>query len=1232
MNGPKYLSFILLFLLLSNCATYKPQYKNVRKSSPVVSPKNIIHSFYLVGDAGNSPLETKTPTLQKLKSVLKNTSKNNTVLFLGDNIYPAGLPKKGAKNRAFAIHQLNAQTSIVKNFKGKNIFIPGNHDWYSNGLKGLKRQQKYVEKKLGKNTFLPKNGCPIEKVNISKEIVLITVDSEWFLTNWDKHPTINDDCEIKTRVAFFNEFESLIKKARGKTTIVALHHPLFSNGPHGGQFSLKQQIYPLENKFPLPFLGSFINLVRKTSGASNTDLQNNRYIEFKNRIITLSQENEKVIFVSGHEHSLQYLKQDNLPQIISGAGSKTTPTRNVGGGEFSYGSPGFAKLNILSDGSSEVVFFSTKSNSIVFQAQVLPPDIKIKKTTYPSIKEPFTIASIYSGKEIQKGKLYTKIWGERYRKYYGTKINVKNVDLDTLFGGLKPVRKGGGHQSKSLRLEDKEGREFVMRALRKNAVQYIQAVAFKNQHIAGQFENTYSENLLLDIFTGSHPYAPFVIATLAKAVGVFHTKPELYYVPKQKALAEYNTDFGNELYMIEERAASGHGDKSNFGFSNKVISTNDVLKKLRKNANFKIDENAYIRARLFDMLIGDWDRHEDQWRWAIFKKGTKTIYKPIPRDRDQAFSIMADGALLNFVTKSVPALRLMQSYGEEMESPKWFNLEPYPLDMALINESKKATWNRQVKHIQKKLTPSTIDEAFVHFPEEILGKTTNEIKRKLKGRLKNLQKIAHEYYLHLTKFSVIKGTDKSDWFDVERLPNGQTKITGYRIKKNKKEAVFHQKIYTKENTKEIWIYGLDDKDTFVVFGKGKNPIKIRLIGGQNNDTFTIKNGKKVTFYDYKSKKNNITTTKGIQKLTNNYKTNVYDYKKLKYDAFAILPTIGFNPDDGIKTGLTNTYTTFGFERNPFTAQHILEASYYFATKGYELNYSGEFSNIYKNWNLLAEIQFTSPNYAINFFGFGNNSQNLNAIDDDMYEEDYNRVKIRFLKTAASLIWRGKLGGSFKIGASYESNKVDKTLGRFINVTNQISNTVFETQKFLGAEATYHFSHNDNNAFPTLGMETNLQVGYKKNTNNANRFGYLITSLRFDYKLTENGQVVLATKLKNHLNFGTGYEFYQAASIGGKNGLRGFRNQRFTGKKAFYQNTDIRFNLRKIRTSLVPINIGFFSGFDYGKVWDSYNVSDNWNTSFGGGIFFNAADMINANISVFKGSEPARVSFSLGFQF
>lgn len=1230
-NHKAILTLVVMFVV-SACATYKPQYKSSNTDSSFPD-KAIAHSFYLIGDAGNSPLGTSSKGLQAFKVALSKASKQSTALFLGDNIYPKGLPKKEDEGRDFAEHQLNIQTEAVKDFEGKTVFIPGNHDWYSDGLKGLKRQEKYVEDILGKNTFLPENGCPIEKVNISDDIVMIVVDSEWYLTGWDKHPTINDDCEIKTRTKFFDEFEGEIKKARGKTTIVAMHHPIFTNGPHGGQYSFGSHMKPI------PVLGTLKNVIRKTGGVTIVDIQNKAYNEFKKRIVTLSQENDKVIFVSGHDHNLQYIVQDNLPQIISGSGSKETATRNGGKGQFSYGIQGYARLDVFKDGSSHVRFYSAEDDAIVFQTQVLEAEDKTIKS-YKGTTDKEVMASIYSEEETTKGGFYKMLWGKRYRDAYNTKVKVPTVRLDTLLGGLTPVRKGGGHQSKSLRLKDGEGREYVMRALRKSATQYIQAVGFKDQYIEGQFEDSFTEGLILDVFTGSHPYAPFTIGTLSDAVGIYHTNPVLYYVPKQPALGQFNNEFGNALYMIEERADSGHGDKASFGFSNSVISTDDLLKELIEDEDHVLDEAAYIRARLFDMLIGDWDRHEDQWRWAEFKENSKKIYRPIPRDRDQAFSIMADGALLGFGTTAIPALRLLRSYKEDLKSPKWFNLEPYPLDMTLINQSPKSVWDTQVKHIVDNLTDAVIDEAFLSFPPEVSKEVIKGIKRKLIGRRHNLQAISDKYYNYISKFAVIKGTDKDDWFQIERLPKGKTKVTAYRIKNGEKSDVFHERTYTNINTKEIWVYGLDDDDIFDVSGEGDQLIKIRLIGGQNNDTYTIKNGKRITIYDHKSKKNTFVTNHGRKKLTDDYETNVYDHKKLKNSGNQFIPTLGANPDDGFKIGFSNTFTNYGFARNPFTSMHNISGGYYFATQGFDLEYEGEFAKVIGMMNLAIEAKFTSPNYAVNFFGFGNNTPNPEADETDGLDVDlnYNRVKLKTLKFAPSLVWRGRLGASFKIGLLYESYEVEETEGRFIN-DQFIGDNTEVNNDFYGIDAKYHYENFDNKAFPTLGMTVALQTGYKNNVSDSRGFAYIIPELGFDYKLVPSGQLVLATKLKGHVNFGDNFEFYQGANLGANNGLRGYRNERFTGKSAFVQSTDLRLNLRKIKTGLLPLNIGLYGGVDYGRIWvdDDFLLNPNdhsndWNTSVGGGIFANAADMVTLNLSAFNSDDGLRLAFKLGFGF
>jgi len=1219
------IAIFILSLLCNACATYKAQYKDDDSSSSFPD-KEIEHSFYLIGDAGNYELGASSEVLNAFKEELNTASKQSTAIFLGDNIYPIGFPDKNHKYRSVAEKRIKAQTDVAQGFKGRTVFIPGNHDWYS-GVKGLKRQEEFVEDALGKNTFLPENGCPIEKIHVTEDIDVILLDSQWYLTNWNNKPTINDDCQIKTRAAFLNEFSSLIKKARSKTTIVAIHHPMFTNGPHGGQYSFKNHMSPL------PLVGTLINVFRKTNGLNNVDLQNTHYNELKQRLVTLAQANKKVVFVSGHEHSLQYLEKDNLKQIVSGSGSKKTRTRNVGAGLFSYGTPGYARLDVFKDGSSYVRFYSVTDDKIVFQTNVFQPDLK----TYETYNEDFpdtVMASVYTAEETNASKTQKYFWGERYRKYFSTKVKTPTVNLDTLFGGLKPVRKGGGNQSKSLRLEDKNGAQYVMRALRKQALQYLQATVFKDQYIEGQYEDTAIEELLLDVFTGSHPYAPFVVGDLSDAVGIYHTNPVLYYVPKQKALGDFNDDFGGELYMIEEHTSESHSDLASFGFQDNIESTDDMMKKLHKDEDIIIDEAAYIRARLFDMLIGDWDRHQDQWRWIEFKENGKKIYRPLPRDRDQAFSIMGDGALLKTAIALIPPARLLRSYSDDLKDVKNVNVEPYPLDMELIQRSGKDVWDAQVKIIQESITDEVIENAFLNMPEEVRDETVEEIKRKLRARRGNLQKISDRYFKLTNNLAVIKGTNKDDWFDIERFPNGQTKVTGYRIKDDKKADIFIERTYNKSDTKEIWIYALDDDDVFHVFGKGDHCIKVLLLGGQNNDTYDIENGNKLKYYDYKSKPNTFKTNKGSRRLTDNYHTNVYNYKKLKTSVTQVLPSLGANPDDGFRIGAAFTKTNFNFERNPFSSKHSIKAEYYFATNGFDLSYGGEFANVFfQNVNFAIDLQYNSPNYATNFFGFGNETPNPEADDNDGLDVDldFNRVKIRTFKAMPSLVWRGYSGSEVKLGLTYESNEVERTENRFIETFPE-DNELFDEQDFWGIDAKYSFVNKDREAFPTLGFQLSLQAGYKNNVATEKGFSYLVPEIGFDYKLIPSGNLVLATNIRGHLNFGNDFEFYQAATLGANNGLRGYRNQRFTGKRAFVQSTDLRLNLTQVKTGWFPIYLGVYGGADYGRVWLKDDDSERWNNSFGGGVFVNMANMLTGNISAFNSDDGLRLAFKLGFGF
>jgi len=1225
--------FVLSFLIFS-CATHHAQFgKDVsaNENENATDTIKIAHTLYLIGDAGNADEEQSQQTLELLHKKLKRSGKNATLLFLGDNIYPKGFPSTdNATEKKLAETKLTNQLKLTKGFKGKTIFIPGNHDWY-NGTKGLELQANFVTQYLNdKKAFLPRKNCPIEEVKIDSTTALVTVDSQWFLEDWNDHPTINDNCDIKTREDFFDELENVLNKNQEKTVVLALHHPLMSNGTHGGQFSLKKQLFPLENKIPLPVIGSVINFVRKTSGISPQDIQNKQYTIYSKRIKALVQGQKNVIVVSGHDHNLQFINNESINQIISGAGSKSEAARAVNPDDFSYGGNGYATLTLFKSGDAKVNFFGNENNKekLLFEREIIKAkEINLEKNT-PNIFPKTITTSIYSQEMTQKSKFHKFLFGNHYRKYYSLPIEARTATLDTLLGGLKPVREGGGHQSKSLRMVDAQKREYVMRALKKSATQFLQSVAFKDQYVATDFEDTYAEDFLLDFYTTSHPYTPFAVGDMADKLGLAHTNPVLYYIPKQKGLKEFNSNFGDELYMVEERAADNQKKVSSFGKPNDIISTGDMMENLHKDEKYSVDEKEYMKARLFDMLIGDWDRHDDQWRWGEYKEGNKIVYRPIPRDRDQAFS-KYDGTLLS-ILMNIPVLRHMRSFKKEIDNVKWLNREPYPLDLAFVRTSDKNDWIEMAKYVQENLSDKDIDNAFKNLPKEVQDGTIEDIKFKLKNRKKELQKYAAAYSDVLTRTVMIAGTNKKDKFVLNHNANKSLELKVYRIKKEGEELLY-TKVYNDKTTKNLWIYGLDDDDVYEVNGKNKSKILIRLIGGQDHDLYAIDNGKKVKIYDFKSKENTYNLDRKAQThLTDDYDVNLYNHEKPKYNVFSGLPTAGYNPDDGIKLGVNLNYTVNNFKQNPYTQRHVVNGYYYFATGGFELDYTAHFPGLLGNWIIDIDAKYTTPNFAINYFGYGNETIN----NDKDLGMDYNRVRIRTLRVAPAIRNVGRYGNELTFQPFFEQMKVEDTEGRIINTPGIVDPKVFENQQYAGATIKYSFKNADFNSKPTLGMGFMVAASWLTNLKDTKQnFPTLESNLSFVHKIDSQGKLVFATIFKGKTILNNNFEFYQGVTLGSDKDLRGYRTERFLGDASFSQSTDLRYTIGKLRRSIVPLTYGILGGFDYGRIWLDGENSRKWHNDYGGGIWINGINVITARVSYFQSpDERGRVVLGAAYSF
>jgi hypothetical protein len=84
-----------------------------------------------------------------------------------------------------------------------------------------------------------------------------------------------------------------------------------------------------------------------------------------------------------------------------------------------------------------ILFFLT---AIGFPGYIFSQNTTVVDTSHPSS------AIIIAGKEYKMGGLGKFFWGEHYRREWTTPVKVLKLKLDTAYGGLTPVEKGGGRQ------------------------------------------------------------------------------------------------------------------------------------------------------------------------------------------------------------------------------------------------------------------------------------------------------------------------------------------------------------------------------------------------------------------------------------------------------------------------------------------------------------------------------------------------------------------------------------------------------------------------------------------------------------------------------------------------------------------------------------------------------------------------------------------------------------------
>jgi hypothetical protein len=819
--------------------------------------------------------------------------------------------------------------------------------------------------------------------------------------------------------------------------------------------------------------------------------------------------------------------------------------------------------------------------------------------------------------EYNKVSGFHRFWlGEGYRKLWAAEVKLKVLDLQKEKGGLTILQAGGGLQTKSLRLKDANGNEWVIRSIQK----------YPERALPPNLRKTVAKDILQDQVITGHPYSALTVPLFAGALGIPHSHPQIVFLKDDPALGKYRKDFADSVLLFEERTGLD---------SFRTDNTEKLQRKLQEDNDTKVDQKLVLRARLLDLLLGDWDRHEDQWRWEKRKTEEGTVYTPWPRDRDKVY-YNSSGVLPWFLSHQWLKSNI-QNFHKSIRDVNGYNFNNRYFDRYFLTSLDEEDWKEQIHYVQKNITDSLIDNAIKTLPGPIYNLSGEKIAAILKDRKQNLEKLALKYYRFLSKYVDIPGSDKHELFEVNQKDNGHSELSIYKIKKNRsREQLIYHREFNPKQTKEIRLYGLNGNDIFSVTGYHKSPIKIRMIGGSGTDSFYVSqedpNKGKMFIYDLKDEENRIPDQKHLKVRTSTDSlVNAFDKHSFKYDRIGPIFLLHYSLDKGLQLRPGFLYEKQGFRKEPYSEKHEFIASYTTGRRSFAFDYTGDLKQVVGPFDLLINFSSLGPHNLSNFFGIGNETVfDQNSKQISYYRNRYDLIDADIRLKKHLKYWDLSAGPAIQYYTAKQSNNDAKFLYHYDQ--EHPDEAVFSDQFFGGIAAGAEFDTRRNELLPTHGINWNTTIrGMWQLGGETNSYGRVLSVLSAYKALLHKDAIVLGDRIGGGTTLGNP-AYYQQMQLGGVQNLRGFHSIRFTGTSIFYNDIELRVKLLDFSSYLFPGKLGLVGFNDVGRVWTKGEQSNSWHDGYGGGIYLVPADLVIFQALIGHSKEGTYPYISFGVEF
>jgi hypothetical protein len=842
------------------------------------------------------------------------------------------------------------------------------------------------------------------------------------------------------------------------------------------------------------------------------------------------------------------------------------------------------------------------------------------KNNDPALVGQKKMTRMAAGEQYWKGSLHRLFLGKDYRKLWIQPIEVEFLDLQNEAGGLTPVMAVGGQQTMGLALRGADGRSFTFRGIDKDPSAVLPPI----------LEGTIADRVVQDQMSSAQPAGPLLAEILMKAAGVLNTPIKIVVMPDDPVLGEFQSDFAGLMGTFQEFPTAASGNNPGFAGVTEVLDYKEMWSRLEAGPADRIDSQAFLRVRLVDILMGDWDRHRKQWRWANLPG--KQSWQPIPEDRDQAFC-RYDGLLLDIARFSYP---FFLNFGDKYPGINALTLGSWATDRYILSDLEKANWIAVARDLKTRLTDSVIEEAVKRLPPEYYQYDGARLKEALKKRRDDLLEVADQFYSHLAKWVDIHLTDLAELVEILWI-NENTVDVQISIKPNKEGQTasepYYRRRFFRNETKEIRLFLQAGNDTVVTKGGRPSGIRFRIIGGPGQDTFDDSAGGRLRIYDITGDNEVLhgAGTKINEKKYNPPLKSINDPWVLPQDwGHLTVPSLWFGggPDIGAFIGGGFNHKSYGFRKVPYSSSQTFRAGYATVPQAFRVDYKGEFclENSEAFFNLSARA---SGIEILRFYGFGNET----SADEP---GDYYRVRQEQYSIDPSFTLPLVGSMTFTFGPTFKYSKTKQDEDRIIRALKPYGSDNFGQ---LGIWGKLLFDSREDPKLELSGVGF-LAEGrfFPKFLDVQSTFGS-VHSEAMAYLAARSipMQPTLALRLGMKYIFGD-YPFHEAAFIGG-GGLtgsdatvRGFQAQRFAGDSCFYGNVELRLRLSEFYF-LVPGEMGLFGLGDVGRVYLDGETSNKWHSALGGGLWFSFLERAFTLTVAFADSEE-RLSFYVrsGFFF